>query len=130
MKNNYVVDTMALILKLEKRKLSSRIKNIFKKLESENINILIPAMVLLEIGYLSEKKRIDTNLEEVKKFMIKHKSVSFAAITEEIIDTTFEIDDIPELHDRIIAGTALNNKCSIITNDPVIAESKFVKTIW
>ncbi len=63
-------------------------------------------MVLAEIGYLSERKRIDTNLQEVKDYCKKYSSVHIEAIIEEIIHKSFEIDDIPELHDRIIAGTA------------------------
>ncbi len=37
---------------------------------------------------------------------------------------------IPELHDRLIAGTAKYLQKELITNDPVIAKSKHVKTIW
>jgi len=39
-------------------------------------------------------------------------------------------NDIPELHDRIIAGTALKVGTKLITNDPIIARSKFVEIIW
>jgi predicted nucleic acid-binding protein len=42
----------------------------------------------------------------------------------------FEISDIPELHDRIIAATAIHRNAPLITNDPVIAASKFLKTLW
>jgi len=46
------------------------------------------------------------------------------------IKKTFEINDIPELHDRIIAGTALKAGFKLITNDPNISRSKFVEVIW
>lgn len=39
------------------------------------------------------------------------------------------IDDIPELHYRLIAATARYLDAPIITNDPVIRKSKFVKII-
>lgn len=55
MKGSYVLDTMALILYLEKRKLSDNVKMIFKDAESKILDLYIPAMVLAEIGYLSEK---------------------------------------------------------------------------
>jgi PIN domain nuclease of toxin-antitoxin system len=87
-------------------------------------------MVLAEIGYLSEKKKIETNLNKVKKYCQRHKSIIIEPITEEIIEKAFQISDIPELHDRIIAGTSLNKGITLITNDPVISESKFVKVIW
>ena len=66
MHNSYVADTVALILRLEKRKLSPQIKAIFNKAENGEIKIIIPAMVLAEIGYLSEKKKIVINLNKVK----------------------------------------------------------------
>jgi len=44
----------------------------------------------------------------------------FEPLSFEILKTAFEIDDIPELHDRLIAATARYLGLPIITNDPVI----------
>jgi len=128
--NSFVIDTVALILRLEKRKLSPKVKAIFEKAENGEIEIIIPAMVLAEVGYLSERKKIETNLNEVKKYCKKHKSIAIEPITLEIVEKTFEIDDIPELHDRIIAGTALKKQFELITNDSIISNSRFIKVIW
>lgn len=130
MNNNFVADTVALILRLEKRKLSSQVKTIFQKAECGETKIIIPVMVLAEIGYLSEKKRIDTNIEDVNNYYVRHSLIEIEPITKEIIETTFKIDDIPELHDRIIAATALHKGFELITNDPIISQSKYVKVIW
>ena len=82
---------------------------------------MFPAvMVLAAIGYLSEKNKIDTNLNEIKDYCQKYPDFLTDPITDEIIFKSFEIDDIPELHDRIIAGTAHSRNLEIITNDPVI----------
>lgn len=130
MKNNYVTDTMALILRLEQRKLPPKVKAIFQKAENEEAKIFIPAIALAELGYLSEKKRIDTNLKFVKRYYSKHKAIIVAPLTEEIVEKSFNINDISELHDRIIAGTAYHKKLKLITNDPNISSSKFVKVVW
>ena len=130
MKNSFVTDTMALILRLEKRKLSQKVKSIFESAENDETKIFIPAMVLAEIGYLSEKERIETNLENIKEYYTKHKSILIEPITFETIEKTFEINDIPELHDRIISGTALVKGIQLITNDPIITSSKFIEVIW
>ena len=87
-------------------------------------------MVLVELGYLSERRRIETGLNDFKKYRSKHKSIVVEPMTEEIIEKTFEIDDIPELHDRIIAGTAFKAGVELITNDPIISRSRFIKVIW
>jgi hypothetical protein len=44
----------------------------------------------------------------------------------EIIASAFEITDIPELHDRLVAGTARYLNVPLLTNDPDILGSKFV----
>ena len=130
MKRNYVTDTMAIILRLEKRKLSRKVKTIFESAEKGKIKLIIPAMVLAEIGYLSERNKIDTNLLEVQDYCKNHPSVQTAHISAEVIYKSFEINDIPELHDRIIAGTAYLINLELITNDPIIIDSKYVSTIW
>lgn len=130
MKNSFVIDTMALVLRLEKRKLSQKVKAIFESAENEDAEVIIPAMVLAELGYLAERGKIETNLEEVKKYCSKYGSIVIEPITEKVIEKAFEIDDIPELHDRIIAGTALKKGLELVTNDPIISCSKFVKAIW
>jgi len=47
----------------------------------------------------------------------------------DILKTASEIDDIPELHDRLIAATARYLGLSLITNDPVIKNSQFVEVL-
>ncbi len=130
MKSKYVADTMFLVLWLEKRKLPTKMKVIVNAIEKNQVSIIILAMVLAEVGYLSEKKRIDLSLKEIKNVLQKLSSVNIQAINEEIIFSTFEINDIPELHDRIIAATAKFLKLTLLTNDPIITKSKFVDAIW
>ena len=130
MKNNFAADTMALVLRLEKRKLGSVIKSLFKSAEDGVLSLWIPAMVLAEVGYLSEKGRIETNLAGVKEYVEKHKQIKIGPVTEQVIEQTFLIDDIPELHDRIIAATAIVKKAALITNDPIITASQHLEVIW
>jgi len=52
------------------------------------------------------------------------------AIGFEVVKTTAAIDDIPELHDRLIAGTAAWLGVSILTNDPAMMASQHVQTVW
>jgi len=44
-------------------------------------------------------------------------------------EAAFEITDIPELHDRLIAGTARHLNLQLITNDPEILDSAFVNCV-
>lgn len=98
-------------------------KAIYEGAEGGTLKIFIPVMVLAEIGYLSERNRIDSKLTEVTAYCRQYPTIQIEPITEEIIHKSFEIDDIPELHDRIIAGTAYAKNLIIITNDPMIIDS-------
>jgi len=40
------------------------------------------------------------------------------------------VDDVPELHDRIIVGTAKWLGVPILTGDGIISESSHAQTIW
>ncbi|GAB4363732.1 MAG: hypothetical protein Kow0042_01850 [Calditrichia bacterium] len=95
MNGSYVTDTMALVLRLEKRKMGNKAKAIYENAEKGTVKILIPAIVIAEIGYLSEKNKIDTNLNEVKDYCQKYFLFQVESITEEIIYKSFEIEDIP-----------------------------------
>jgi len=46
--NSYVADTMALVLRLEKRKMPKVVKEKFENAESGESEIIIPAMSLLK----------------------------------------------------------------------------------
>jgi hypothetical protein len=48
----------------------------------------------------------------------------------EVVRAAATIDDVPELHDRLIAGTAAWLDIPILTNDPVMMTSQHVQTIW
>ncbi len=128
--NEYVADTMALVLYLEKRKLSQFVKSVFTEMESGNVTIHVPMMVCAEILYLSEGGKIDTSLVEVagalKKFpCLRECPMNFAAH-----EAAAQISDIPELHDRLIAGVARLLDSELMTNDPMIRASQFVRTVW
>ena len=128
--SKFVSDTMALVLHLEKRKMPSTAKAIFKATEEGEHEIYIPAMVLAEIGYLSEKGRIETDVEAVAKQMERHRNFKEKVMDAAVVKASFEIDDIPELHDRLIAGTAKSMGLDIISNDPAMEQSVHVNTIW
>jgi len=130
MNNNFVADTMAVVLRLERRRMPQRVRAIFEKTELGKSHIFIPAIVLMEIGYLSEKRRIDISLNDVRNYCSTCKTIEVVPMTQEIVEKSFEIDDIPEVHDRIIDGTAYMKLYPLITNDPIISESTCLSVIW
>lgn len=126
----YVADTVALVLHLEKRKSGASAEQIFDSAENGQTIIHIPAMVFAEILYLSEKKRITTNLADVFALLQNSPNFKEFPLTADVIKSAEQITDIPELHDRIISATAKHLNLELITNDTKIQNSTFVKTIW
>ncbi len=128
--DEYVTDTMALILHLENRKSSQNVKQIFDSADSGKTTIYIPAIVFAEILYLAEKQRISLNLHEAEKHLKNFQIYKEMPLSFEITQSAQQITDIPELHDRLIASTASFLNLALITNDPKIENSQLVNTIW
>jgi predicted nucleic acid-binding protein len=121
---------MALVLLLEKRKVPARVRKLYKAFSKGDTTFIIPAMVLAELSYLSEKSRIDTTLSAYEHFDAHHAQCITVAMDTKQIQSAFSIKDIPELHDRIIAAAAYESGLPIITNDPVIQKSRYVEHFW
>ncbi|MCY7348334.1 MAG: PIN domain-containing protein [Pyrinomonadaceae bacterium] len=126
----YVADTVALVVYLEKRRLGTDSQAIFDSAENLNTIIYLPAIIFAEILYLSEKGRISTNLRDVKKLLQTNPNFRESPLTQSIIETAAQITDIPELHDRLIFATARHLNLELITTDANIQNSAFVKTVW
>lgn len=107
-----------------------KVKAIYEEAQKGNVKVFIPSIVLAELAYLSEKQRIDTNISEVKKLQNTYPTITELPLSIEIIEKAFEISDVPELHDRLIAGTAKKINAPLLTNDPDIINSSYVKSIW
>lgn len=123
----YVIDTQALIKFLNGQKvISDKINEILRIADEGKNIIIIPSVVLFEIGYLYEKGKIPISLKDIED--IVNNSINYAEerLSMSIIKTAFEIKDIPELHDRLIAGTAKYLNLPLITNDPIILKSESV----
>ena len=125
-----MTDTMAVVLRLEKRKLGKIAKSLFESAERNETSIYIPSVVFAEILYLYEKDRIKTSLQNVEDYLKHYPHIKESSLNFSVIQSSAKINDIRELHDRLIAGTALSLNLPIITNDPVIEASAFVQTVW
>jgi len=128
--DEYVTDTVGLILHLEKRKSGANAEQIFDAAENADTIIHIPAMIFAEILYLSEKKRISANLTDIFQLIQNFQNFKEFPMNGDVIKFAAQITDIPELHDRIISATARFLNLELITNDKKIQNSSFVKTIW
>jgi predicted nucleic acid-binding protein len=128
--NEFVMDTMGLVLRIERRKMGPTAKSILDLVESGKATVYLPALVFAEILYLSEKRRISLSLRAVADYLKQYPNYKEYPMSFAVIQSAAQINDIPELHDRLIAGTARLLNLDLITNDPVIQASIFVGTVW
>ena len=61
--------------------------------------------------------------------LFKSRNYQFEPLSFDIIKTASTINDIPELHDRLIAATAKYLELPLISNDPEIRDSEHVKVL-
>lgn len=123
---DYVTDTQALVkFMMGKKVINEKAHRVFLSADKGECTIIIPAVVVMEVLYLFEKNRIEVGLLHTED-LLKGQNYQFEPLNLEILKTAAEIDDIPELHDRLIAATAKYLDIPLITNDPLIKKSKFV----
>ena len=84
----------------------------------------------MEILYLSERRRIPIGLENLDNLLAQGDNYTVVSMGFEVVKAAADIDDVPELHDRLIAGTASWLGIPILTNDPVMVSSQHVQTVW
>jgi PIN domain nuclease of toxin-antitoxin system len=129
--NTYVVDTHALFWYLTASpRLSARAKDAFDEGKRGEARVCIPAIVLAELFYLNEKlgRQLDFAVE-LRRLRAGSQFELIPFLADDTLD--FEADRaVPEMHDRMIAGVARRLHVPLITNDPQIAGSNLVTTIW
>ena len=127
----YLTDTVALVRHLRGgRGLGRQARSILREAEQGQHTIAISGISLVEILYLSERRRIPVDLTTLDNLLTHSTNYAVVAIDFEVVKTTAAIDDIPELHDRLIAGTAAWLGVPILTNDPAMMASQHVQTLW
>jgi predicted nucleic acid-binding protein len=126
----YVLDTVGLVRRIENKAVGLKAKKAIEKAEAGQAEILIPSIVFAEIMYNFEKGKIAISLTDVETYLKKFSSIKEFCISLAATKAASEIDDIPELHDRLIAGAAKYLNSPLITSDRKIANSKWIATIW
>lgn len=127
--SSYVTDTQALVkFMMGQRVINDVSHQAYLSADNGGDTIIIPAVVLMEVLYLFEKNRIRIDLLQTEDLM-ESQNYQFEPLGFEILKTASEIDDIPELHDRLIAATARYLDLPLITNDPVISRSEYVRIL-
>ena len=127
----YLADTVAIVRHLRRHSaLGHQAAQILNDADQGQHRVYLSAITLMEVLYLSEARRIDVRLQELVKHIGDSTNYATVPVDTDIVLAAVGIDDVPELHDRIIVATAKHLNVPILTGDQVIAQSRHVKTIW
>lgn len=96
--------------------------------------VFVPSIVIVEMVYLIERKRIPSDVLAKLREALDDDSTAFALVelTREIADEIENIDRsvVADMPDRIIAATARHLNVPLVTSDGDIRKLTNVETIW
>lgn len=129
--NTFIVDTHALVWYLDKDKKLS--KTAEKALDSSDVSLVIPTVVLAEVKYLFSKRRISISFENVMQAIENdHRCIIYPFD----LSCVEHLDERLDLHDGIIVATgvifrdSVDQSTKIITRDVTIKQSGIINTLW
>lgn len=126
----YLADTVTIIRHFsETGSIGKKAKTILDAAEQGKHHIYVSVISMVEIMYLSEKRRIRIDLAETQTMIGNSTNYSVVDLTSDIVAHARNIK-FPELHDRLIIATADYLKIPILTNDKRIKEIDNIEAIW
>ena len=127
----YLADTVAIVRHLRGHPaLGPPAAQILRDADAGEHHVYLSAITLMEVLYLSEAKRVDVRLDELIGHVSGSVNYEIVPVDADVVLAAAEVDDVPELHDRIIVGTAKWLGVPILTGDGIISESSHAQTIW
>jgi len=128
---SYVVDTHSLVwFFAADERLSKRAARILERAEAATVQVLVPTVVLAEIGYIAERKRVKVAVGDVLLRIEAGDGFAVVPFDLTILRTMLELPANLELHDRIIAATARHYRATVITKDRMLRAADEVQTVW
>ncbi|MCL0037723.1 PIN domain-containing protein [Thermodesulfovibrionales bacterium] len=126
----YLADTVTVIRHFsETGTIGKRAFEVINGIEREEHHCYVSTISLVEILYLSEKRRIDISLEKTLEKIKGSENYSVISLTAQIVKLAESID-FPEIFDRLIISTAKYLKIPILTCDKKISSVNFIETVW
>jgi len=130
MNKQYVVDTHALFWYLiGSNKLSETGNQIFEAAFAGDTTLILSPIVLLELYGLARKVNAPFDFS-AELTLFEQTPFRIEPLTAADLYLLDQVNTIPELHDRLIAATALRLDIRILTRDPLILASPNVTCVW
>ena len=119
-----MVDTHALWWYFDSpERLSATVASIFHMVEHDDVTIVIPAIVAAELYYLSVKLDRPITPTELVDVVNAIPGFEFSDLGWVQLEKLDALQEIPEMHDRLIAAEALTLDAPVITRDRAFSDS-------
>lgn len=126
----YLLDTVAIIRYLSKSGyIPLKIKEIFSDANNGRCTLVISSISLMELLYLSDKKRINLQFESTLEKIIQSNIYRIVNLSPEILLTATNVN-FKELHDRMILATAKHLDIPVISSDSKFKDMKDIQVLW
>jgi len=90
----------------------------------------VSTIVLAELDNIVRKKNREITIEEILDRIEQSDGLAIAAFDLTVFQTMLRLPQNWEIHDRIIAATAVYSEAKLITRDEVLRNADEVETIW
>ncbi len=132
--DDFVVDAHAVVWYLESNPRLGRDAKV--ALDASSNRFVLPCIALAEAAYVVERGR--SRIPSVQSLFGDVQAdarFEIYPLTADIVARSFSVTAIPELHDRLIVGTALHllalgRQVALITRDAEILRSGLVPVVW
>ena len=127
----FVTDTHALWWYLRSPELLSPASSaIFLLAETGNVTIVVPAIVLAELYFLSVKLRQPIPPKALLTLLDSMSGIEISQLGRAQVERLDIFPDITDIHDRLIAAESAAFDIPLITKDAVLSASPQIETIW
>lgn len=92
--------------------------------------ILVPTIVLAEVLDIAEKKRVPVTFATILRRIQTGANFAIVPLGVEIVKRAQHVTGMSELHDRIIAATALYFSSALVTKDEQLQRVKGLTVVW
>lgn len=127
----YVSDTHSLVWYLgQLPELSQPALEVYEGVFTQANRIVVPTIVIAEMVMMVEKRRLALDVAQVVARLAATPGYEFVPITPALALQIAKLSILPDIHDRLIVATALEQNATVITRDRAITESKLVRVVW
>jgi PIN domain nuclease of toxin-antitoxin system len=128
----FVTDTHPLVWYMTgDPKLSAKTKKIFQEVDDFRDQIFIPCIVLFELLYLAEKKKIEPSFDDILAMLPKSENYRVEPLCLPVIRNIQQVprDKVRDPWDRLVVATSLHLRLPLITRDENLRDIGF-DVVW